>query len=104
MTLYDWIGIADTQTEQGDIFKDEEKKDFFEQRSIFLSAFTFHESYLHPTIWVVSHNSGPFFWSEEIQIEEWKQGKIKGKLSKKRKKREAKLSSQGHHLKKQNKK
>lgn len=29
MTLYDWIGIADTQTEQEDIFKDEEKRGFW---------------------------------------------------------------------------
>lgn len=63
MTLYDWIGIADTQTRPGGYFQRwrEEGFFFFEQRSIFLSAFTFHESYLHPTIWVVSHNSGPFF-------------------------------------------
>lgn len=50
MTLYDWIGIADTQTEQNRrIFSKMKRRRVFEQRNIFLSAFTFHESYLHPT-------------------------------------------------------
>lgn len=75
---------------------------FFERRNILLSAFYIPWELPSPTPRVVSHNSGSVR-SVGMQIEEWRKRIKKGKLSK-GKRREAKLSSQGHHLKKQNKK
>lgn len=59
----------------------------------FLVCFYIPRELPSPTIWVVSHSSGPFF-----DLRKRRMGGGGGKLSK-RKKREAKLSSQGHHLK-----
>lgn len=73
MTLYDWIGIADTQkqTEQEDIFKDEEKKGFWTEEH-FLVCFYIPWELPSPNYLGSQSQLWAFFWSEEMQIEEWK--------------------------------
>lgn len=87
MTLYDWIGIADTQTEQGDIFKDEEKKDFFWTEEHFLVCFYIPWELPSPNYLGSQSQLWAFFWSEEMQIEEWKQKKKENWARKERKER-----------------
>lgn len=68
LALYVWVGIADTRTQRVSL-ENKKKKGlllfcffccfFFKWRNIFSSAFTFHESYLHP-LPGESVTTGPF--------------------------------------------
>jgi len=60
--FYDCGGIADTRTATWLKKMGGKNRRTFEQSDVFLSAFTFHESYLYSFTRVVSHNSGPFFF------------------------------------------
>lgn len=105
VTLYVWVGIADTQRNAASSSarrrqeKNIKKKKGFESRKHFLVCF-----YI-PWELPFTHSPGSQsqLWAFSIGRNADRRMEKKGKLSK-RKKREAKLSSQGHHLKKQNKK
>lgn len=115
--LYDWVGIADTQNGTRRMSQPVDSRTFKENvfPFSFLNAGTFSCLLLHSMRATFTHYPGSqsqlwaFFdpkkrWERGMRKKKKKKNKNKkGKLSKS-KKREAKLSSQGHHLKKQNKK
>lgn len=103
VTLYDWVEIADTQKEH----KRNESACRWQdiKRKGYLNGGTFSCLLLHSTRATFTHypDSQSLLWAFFLIWRITDGRREKGKLSK-RKKREAKLSSQGHHLKKQNKK